>query len=154
MFPVSKCGQQLLHEIDCNSIEQHSVLVCLESDDIESRAVGYEVVTSGELRARIRNFHPDPVYPTLCLRYLLECISLDLDTEIDDLVHSEGEAFLELSVPLDRYWEQQDAAMEWHLVTGSTLLTLLPIPPKTFLWLLYGLAARIILFTGGASLIT
>lgn len=127
---MSKQGHQLLQEMENGFIEQKRVIGCLESDNIFDRAVGYEAVTNPKFRNSIQKLVPNSIYPKLCLQYLLECVSLDIKPHSDDLVHSQAEAFFELAVPMDNYWKENNAALDWKYYWGMISKDLVSVYPE------------------------
>ena len=97
---------------------QSTLLELFRSDRLFDRSIAYEIVTEPSERAKIASFVARKEYPEESLRYLLDCISADI--EYSDYIHSRSDAFFELTVPRDRYWENESAAISselyWKLI--------------------------------------
>lgn len=85
---------------------------CMESSNIEDRAAAYEAITDFKRISQFPDFEALPIYPRFCLRYLLDCICLELPATDDSNVHTRGEALFELTVPLAEVWVTRGVAIE------------------------------------------
>ena len=93
-----------------SSIPLSAVHELMSSVDRECNAAAYQLLTSPTLRNRVISFDPQRRYPQFCLSYLIERVKSGAVLQ-DDLLHSRGGALLELRVPMDGYWEENNCAI-------------------------------------------
>ena len=109
---ITERGLDLLVQIFDGKVECRTAFDCLTSSNLFERAIGFEVFTGAFLGKLMPHIPKETDVPMLLLEYLLSCISADIAPaeyeQCDGYVHSKGEAFHELRVPLADYWEKYD----------------------------------------------
>lgn len=97
--------------IEQGKVKAHLVRKALADKDINTRGLGYAMLTEAHLRAVLVEFKPKSGDPTACFQYLLDCIALDLEWD-EDYAHSREDALFELSGVLDPFWAKSNVGVK------------------------------------------
>lgn len=118
--PISELAKSVYQQMPDGRIDAYDALICLKSINIVDREIGYNCFTDPKIREGLINLLPNREIPILCLRYLLDCVSINQPFAIDAVFHTRPEALWELKVPMDDYWRLKYAAIEiaeyWEIV--------------------------------------
>jgi hypothetical protein len=94
----------------------------MASDNIADRAIAYLALTDYPIFCRIEGFVPDPEHPRFCLKYLLDCVTANVQADLEGDLHDRGMALYELSIPLSRVWENRGVGISpteyWETIEG------------------------------------
>lgn len=116
MQAASERGRELSFQLNNDALDPKTAFECLQSSNLSDQSLAFEVFTGASRRAVMKDLPHDVDIPMMLLEHLLNCISADLpDTETEDLgtlFQAEGEAFLDLRVPLADYWSKYDCLLE------------------------------------------
>ena len=110
---ITDRAQMLMQQMEAEDVCGQLAFDCLRSSHLCEQALAYEVFTS-RFRPHVMPYVPTGTdVPMLLLEYMLRCVVEDVSDEgCDGLIHTKGEAFLELRVPLAEYWEKYGCVLD------------------------------------------
>jgi len=107
---ITERGQILLSQRHTANVDADLVMGRLTGSNLFEQSLAFEGFTGASRDAIVAKLPTDTDIPMMLLEYLLKCVSADASAgereQAEGWIHSRGEAFLELRVPLAAYWEK------------------------------------------------